>query len=122
MQYGNANYIILLEGVIRVAVQEATINVRINAALKERGDKILRDYGLSTSEVVRLLWDFLAQEHRLPAFLQEVLATKKNDDRERKRKALDGFVGIAASGATLTDEEIDELHLQSMMDDYRELS
>ena len=35
---------------------EATINVRMSAPLKERGDKVLRDNGISASVAVRALW------------------------------------------------------------------
>ena len=32
---------------------QATINARLNATVKERGDKVLRDNGISTTEAIR---------------------------------------------------------------------
>ena len=46
---------------------QATINVRMNAALKERGDGVLREHGLSTSQAIRALWRQLAQTREVPA-------------------------------------------------------
>ena len=40
---------------------QATINARLNATVKERGDKVLRDNGISTTEAIRGLWSSMAR-------------------------------------------------------------
>ncbi len=50
---------------------DATLNVRMNASLKERDDKVLRDHGVSTSTAVRALWQELVSTRELPLFLQQ---------------------------------------------------
>ena len=39
---------------------QATLNIRIDETLKERGDRVLRDNGVSTSTAVRSLWAHMA--------------------------------------------------------------
>ena len=102
--------------------EQATINVRINASLKDRGDKILHDYGLSTSEVIRSLWGFLARTRELPSFLTDTFNAQENDVKTRKREALNGLAGITKVGPTMTDNELDSLRFQSMLQDYEALS
>ena len=84
---------------------EATLNVRMSAPLKERGDKVLRDNGISASAAVRALWQEMATTRTLPPFLQDL----KNDASEKKSKvrALDTLVGVGAGElSTLSDEEM----------------
>ena len=48
---------------------QATINARLNATVKERGDKVLRDNGISTTEAIRGLWSSMARTREVPSFL-----------------------------------------------------
>ena len=87
---------------------DATLNVRMSASLKERGDKVLRDNGISTSTAVRALWSEMASTRTLPDFLKK--ATNEAAARETKTRALDQLVGIAEGLLSdLSDEELDAL-------------
>lgn len=87
---------------------DATLNVRMNAPLKERGDKVLRENGISTSAAVRALWNELATTRTLPPFLQEL----KDDSSEKKAKAraLNALTGIGRGVLSdLTDKELENI-------------
>ena len=85
---------------------EATLNVRMSAPLKERGDKVLRDNGISTSAAVRALWQELADTRTLPPFLQN--ATAESQARKAKAAALDALAGVAeGSLSNLSDAELE---------------
>ena len=85
---------------------EATLNVRMNGSLKERGDKVLRDNGISTSTAVRALWQELADTRKVPPFLLAV--TEEEKARKSKLTALDALAGIAkGSLSNLSDEELE---------------
>ena len=92
---------------------QATINVRMNAALKERGDGVLREHGLSTSQAIRALWRQLAQTREVPAFLL---------DAEVGRAELEGLSRCVTSDEAVTDEALADLRFQSLMDKYEALS
>jgi len=84
---------------------EATLNVRMQASLKERGDKVLREHNVSTSEAVRALWKELAETRELPAFLKR--ETHNKDERMAKINAVAALSGIAeGSLSSLSDEEL----------------
>ena len=63
---------------------QATINARLNATVKERGDKVLRDNGISTTEAIRGLWSSMARTREVPSFL--VRECKRDETAERRRK------------------------------------
>ena len=85
---------------------DATLNVRLNASLKERGDKVLRENGLSASAAVRALWHEMASTRSLPSFLEG--ATDEAAAKKAKAQALGQLVGVAqGSLSNLTDEELD---------------
>lgn len=74
---------------------QSVLNVRMDSTLKERGDKVLAEHGLSVSEAVRALWAQLARTRSLPDFMQDV------DDRENvkqaKRAALEKLASLGGS-------------------------
>ena len=85
---------------------DATLNVRMDAALKERGDKILREHEVSASVAVRALWQEMVSTRALPAFLVE--ATSGNAEKKTKARALGQLVGVAqGSLSNLSDAELD---------------
>lgn len=85
---------------------DATLNVRMSASLKERGDKVLRDNGISTSAAVRALWREMASTRALPDFLKK--ATSEAEAKKAKVRALEQLAGIAeGSLSRLSDEELD---------------
>ena len=89
---------------------DATLNVRLNASLKERGDKVLRENGISASAAVRALWREIATTRSLPSFLEG--ATDEATAQKAKARALGQLVGVAqGSLSSLSDEE---LHAEGM--------
>ena len=85
---------------------DATLNVRLNASLKERGDKVLRENGISASTAVRALWREMASTRSLPSFLQD--ATNEAAAKKAKTQALDQLAGVAQGLlSNMSDEELD---------------
>ena len=87
---------------------EATLNVRMDAVAKERGDKVLKENGISTSAAVRALWDELARTRTLPDFL----ANLKSDSSVKSKQvaALSELTGIARGSLTnMSDQQLEEL-------------
>lgn len=105
-----------------MATGQATINVRIDAVTKSRGDEVLKQFGISTTEAVKLLWRELARTKRPPQFLVESEVEAEKEQLRRKRAALVGLRGIAGRGADLSDDALDALMLQSRLADYEGLS
>lgn len=105
-----------------MATGQATINVRIDAITKSSGDEVLKRFGLSTTEAVKLLWRELARTKELPQFLAESGREEKRAQLRRKRAALAGLRGIAKPSAELSDEALDALMLQHRLADYEVLS
>lgn len=105
-----------------MATGQATINVRIDATTKSRGDEVLKRFGLSTTEAVKLLWRELARTKELPQFMAESGREEERAQLRRKRAALAGLRGIAKPSAELSDEALDALMLQHRLADYEALS
>lgn len=84
---------------------QSTLNIRIDQTLKERGDRVLRDHGVSTSTAVRALWAQMASTKELPTFLRDELS--RQDGREKKKAALETLAGIGEGNySRMTDEEM----------------
>ena len=90
---------------------QATINARLNATVKERGDKVLRDNGISTTEAIRGLWSSMARTREVPSFL--VRECKCDETAERR---------LATEGATLSDDALSDLRFQALLSRYEVLS
>lgn len=88
---------------------QATLNIRIDETLKERGDKVLRDHGISTSAAVRALWTQMANTRDLPEFLHDEL--RMQDGRDKKKALLKALAGVGeGSCSALTDDQMRELY------------
>ena len=84
---------------------DATLNVRMSAPLKARGDEVLKKFGISTSAAVRALWQELATTRTLPPFLEA--ATKNDEAKRAKADALNALAGIAEGELSLlTDGQL----------------
>ena len=84
---------------------DATLNVRMSAPLKERGDKVLREHGISTSTAVRALWSELATTRELPGFLARL--TDTDPQKQAKKDALKSLTGAAKGTLSeMTDEQL----------------
>ena len=101
---------------------QATINARLNATVKERGDKVLRDNGISTTEAIRGLWSSMARTTVVPSFLVKECKCDETAERRRKREAARGLVGLATEGAILSDDALSDLRFQALLSRYEVLS
>ena len=66
------------------------LNTRIDEELKARGDAVLADYGVSSTDAIRSLWSHLAETGTLPDFI----APEKPGHRPKPGSAEEG-AGIA---------------------------
>lgn len=74
---------------------QSVLNVRMDRALKERGDKILAENGISVSNAVRALWTQLVETRTLPDFLQT--AQHANLQKQAKQDALAQLSSLSSS-------------------------
>ena len=83
------------------------MNVRIDERAKTCGDEVLKAYGITASDAVRGLWDYLAKSRKLPDFLKEDEADKE-EQIKRKREAAARLIGSLEGSpyARMTLEEI----------------
>ena len=108
----------------------AQINVRIERELKEEGDRVIESLGLSTSEVVRMLWKKLAEGESVARGVLDGLAEPPEADRqaevERKLAAIrsvdEGWQAFAdlvgldlSTHVPMTDEELREARYQDLL-------
>jgi len=97
--------------IIAGGAMDATLNVRMSAPLKERGDKVLRENGISASVAVRALWQEMATTRSLPSFLQQ--ATEESSAKKAKKLALNALTGVArGSLSDLTDAELEAVGME----------
>ena len=110
----------------------AQINVRIDRSLKEAGDAVLAELGISPTQIVRALWAKLAERREAPQEVLEVLqpnvrTAEEQAEIDRKlaiiERATTRFerfaqdMGLDVNDYTpLTDEEMEE----ALWDEYLE--
>ena len=68
---------------VAAAPPMAQINVRIDRSLKEAGDAVLAELGISPTQVVRDLWAKLAERKESPQQVLEVLHTGERTAEEQ---------------------------------------
>lgn len=107
----------------------AQINVRIDKDLKQAGDAVLAGEGMSPSEVVRALWNKLAQHGEALDEVKRVLFGG-DDSADMVRhaelvwagwKISDEFyqlVGLERSDSSLHEQPWDELYAEAMDEHY----
>ena len=116
-----------------MASAQAQINVRIDAEVKAAGDRVIESLGLSTSEVVRMLWRKLAEGEREARKILDELGQEPEEARQaeidRKLAALNKadeswsrfvkLVGLdPATHVPLNDEEMREARYQHIIEKY----
>ena len=89
------------------------LNTRIDPTLKERGDAVFARAGLTSSEVVRGVWEYAANTQTVPDFLQ----AKQEADREARLKAAREGFGIGRRYV----EEVMGIRLANIPIDYKQL-
>lgn len=69
----------------------ATLNVRLPENLKKHGAQVLERNGLSVSDAVRGLYEYLQEHQSLPAFLE---SNEEKSLYERRRELARSLTGI----------------------------
>ncbi len=73
-----------------------TLNVRIDDALKERGNRVFARRGISTTMAVRKLYEYADREQDVPEWMLE----EAEDARAAKRRRLRELVGSISVPST----------------------
>lgn len=68
----------------------AVLNIRLPEELKRHGNQVLERNGISISEAVRRLYEYLEREQDIPEFMSECANAQEFENR---RKALRSIVG-----------------------------
>lgn len=94
------------------------LNTRIDPGLKARGDAVFARAGLTSSEVVRAVWEYAARTQKVP----ECVLAHKDDERESRRKAVLEGAGLARRmaeemGVSLANSPYDYKQLRDEMYD-----
>ena len=94
------------------------LNTRIDPTLKERGDAVFERAGLTSSQVVRAVWEYAARTQTVP----ECVLERKDEEREARLKAIEEGAGMLRRmaeemGIHLSDEPIDYKALRDEMYD-----
>lgn len=72
--------------------QASTLNIRLLNSLKTHGNQVLEREGISASEAVRKLYEYLEREQKMPDCLMQ---KAEQDKYELRRRALKEFAGCA---------------------------
>lgn len=92
--------------------QSAQINVRIDRSIKEEGDAVLAEAGMSPSQIVRALWGKLAQRGTA---LDEVVAALGSQSRSAEEQAaIDAKLAVVDRALSRRDELAQQLGLSSV--------
>lgn len=85
------------------------MNTRINSALKTQGDAVLARNGLTPSQAVRSLWEYMATHDDLPDYLKQRQAKAGEEAQARRRAAVErasGLLGrLVVERGLMTQEE-----------------
>ena len=82
-----------------MAEATAQLNTRIPKTLKNSGDVVLDALGLSATEVIRALWQYIASHQALPEALRDELSEERSSARSRRLEAARGGAGLALAVA-----------------------
>ena len=99
----------------------AQLNVRINADLKAAGDSVLERFGVSSVQVIRSTWQYMADHQKLPDFVRQEVSPSPNEGREvadcgagmAVRLALEA--GLRAEFEAMTFDEMRESAYEEML-------
>ncbi len=74
-----------------------TINARLDASLKRRGGQVLDRCGVSTTEAIRRLYEYLDREQAVPEWMRDVDGDAAEIERKRRKlRSLAGCVALPA--------------------------
>lgn len=92
---------------------QSILNVRMDSALKERGDKVLAENGISVSRAVRALWEELAKSREIPCFIRETSDSEVH--RKHRMSAFEKLCTFSDSCESMIDfSSMDDKALQRM--------
>jgi addiction module RelB/DinJ family antitoxin len=77
----------------------ATLNIRLSESLKSHGLQVLDRAGVSTTQAVRSLFEYMEREQSLPDYMQPEACSGAAE----RRAALRDFAGSAAGAACEAD-------------------
>lgn len=72
----------------------AVLNIRLPEELKRHGNQVLERNGISTSEAVRRLYEYLESEQDIPEFMNDCANTKEFEKRRRALRTIAGSLHI----------------------------
>ena len=75
--------------------EAAQMNTRLGRSAKATGDAVLAQLGLSPSQAVRALWDYLDTHRDVPPFMKESSAYGPDAERQRKIVLIRDGAGLA---------------------------
>ncbi len=81
----------------------ATLNIRLPKTLKEHGSQVLNYNGISASQAVRNLFEYMEREQKIPDC---ITSSNSEDKYEKRRELLKSFAGCSAplpKGWTMDD-------------------
>lgn len=110
------------------------MNIRISPKLKKEGDSVLARLGLSPSEGIRRIYEFLVRNQNNKKALDAIVGIEEEaTERERRRQELLDFpnrvrreyeaLGIDLKKSrltTATKEDLREMYIEALMDRYAE--
>ncbi len=105
------------------------MNIRIPIDLKNKGDEVLARFGKSASEVIRGVWEYLAEKQRLPECITE--NTSSSDDLARRLALIEESshlaenylreLGLDPFSFDISREELWEQMWEEKLREYEEL-
>lgn len=100
------------------------MNIRMDSTLKEAGNAAIAELGLTPSQVVRALWEYVAVQGNLPPMLGRAFKTHANGENSENDRHLSHVDGGAAIVSTFYETiGIDEPLRESIdYDELRELA
>lgn len=75
--------------------EAAQMNTRLGRSAKATGDAVLAQLGLSPSQAVRALWDYLGTHHDVPPFMKGSATCGPDTERQRKIALIRDGAGLA---------------------------
>lgn len=108
------------------------LNVRIDTLVKDEVEQVLKQQGISTSDVIRSLWSYIADHHEIPQ-LETSQEHRIREERKMHKLSLiehsSGYIqqelvkaGVVNNDVDLVeDEQYEQLHddmYDQRLDDY----
>ena len=92
----------------------AVLNIRLPEELKKHGNQVLEREGVSVSQVVRDLYEFMSAEQDVPPFAKHGDAESKYEKRRKALRELQGTIRVPS------DVNVKDLRAERIMDKYGE--